>query len=358
MRKSDPSYALFLKRRNASLERKRKRKKGIGKSQVATAIPSGSELFSSSGEHFQNNEITEIVPVNFSIHDNPDEVIAFFNRVIYLIKSGKHNKQRMVFDFRKVNHISIDAIMYLIAIIHNIRTRLYAITEFQGNVPQDEKAREVLLNSGFMRYVRSPNSPPESTEAHILIESDSKINLNTFKKVCDFVHAKSGTTKKDTAFLYQLISELANNVFDHAYIQDSQDVFKRNWYSYVEQLENGFFRFVFLDTGAGIWKTIRKNNIAERLVLTSSQADVIISALNGAFRTSTAMYNRGNGLPSIKQHATSGKIDNLTIITNNAYCYMSTNDGKELKKRDMNGSLSGTVYYWEVDANMLKEKAT
>ena len=349
---------LYLRRRIASLERKRRRRKSAGKRQDTATRSSGSEHFSSTGEHFKDNQIVEAVPVNFSIHDNPDEVITFFNRVISLIKSGKHNIQRMVFDFRKVTHISIDAIMYLIAIIHNIRTRLYAITEFQGNVPVDEKARELLLNSGFMRYVKSPNSPPESTEAHILIESDSKINLNTFKKVCDFVHEKSGTTKKDTAFLYQLISELANNVFDHAYIQDSHDIFKRNWYSYVEQLENGFFRFVFLDTGAGIWKTIRKNNWAEKLTLTSSQADVIISALNGAFRTSTAMYNRGNGLPSIKQHATSGKIDNLTIITNNAYCYMSSIDGMEIKKKDMRSSLSGTVYYWEIDATVIKEKVS
>lgn len=73
---------------------------------------------------------------------------------------------------------------------------------------------------------------------------------------------------------------------------------------------NDRIRFIFVDTGFGIANTVKKN-FKEKvqqlfgkmlgLGIAINDAQLIQSAFNGDFRTSTNQDNRGNGLVTVKK---------------------------------------------------------
>lgn len=63
-------------------------------------------------------------------------------------------------------------------------------------------------------------------------------------------------------------------------------------------------------------------------------------------RTSTGHYYRGKGLPGIKTALERNQIDNLYIITNDAYGNVCKNKFVTLQH-----SFNGTFIYWELTSN-------
>lgn len=353
MRKGNPKYSEYIKRHLEKSERSKRRKRVLHAAVIAREID---EKPIPGQERFKDNEIIETIPEVFSIYSNPDEVVPFFNRIIDLIRTGRHGMDTMRFDFSKVKSITVDAIMYLLAVICNLKRHYYAISHFCGDIPNEEKPRRVLHNSGFLKYVQCPQRLPEAMESNTYICADKNINPKSTKALCDFVQSCTGCGRKHTNFLYPLISELGYNVFDHAYNDITiRNIFNANWFSYAEQLDTGGFRFVFLDTGAGIYSTM-KRDWKERIISLKTQSAVIEGALRGDFRTSTDLPHRGKGLPSVKAQADVGNIENLTIITNRAYCSFGGRDSSDIKKRELKESLRGTIYYWESPIELFKKE--
>ncbi|MPN49624.1 hypothetical protein SDC9_197246 [bioreactor metagenome] len=99
-----------------------------------------------------------------------------------------------------------------------------------------------------------------------------------------------------------------------------------------------------------------KRDWRERILSLKTQSAVIEGALRGDFRTSTDLPHRGKGLPSVKAQADVGNIENLTIITNRAYCSLSGRDSSVIKKKELMDSLKGTLYYWESPVELFKEE--
>ena len=82
-------------------------------------------------------------------------------------------------------------------------------------------------------------------------------------------------------------------------------------------------------------------------LLEPNNAKILNLILEGELhRTSTGHYYRGKGLPGIKTALERNQIDNLYIITNDAYGNVCKNKFVTLQH-----SFNGTFIYWELTSN-------
>lgn len=257
----------------------------------------------------------------------------------------------MFFDLSEVENVTIDAIMYLLAIIKNLQN--YGLTKhnYSGNMPKCEFIRKKFIESGFLKFVNSRVPSVVTNDNKIAIRTGHKNDSIVLKEICDFIIKKANCTKIATKGLYVLMAEMMYNTSEHAYASSSLTM--KNWYIFVEN-ENEKFQITFLDTGLGIPKTMRKR-FKEKLVRVSED-ELIISALMGELRSTTKLAYRNNGLPTIRRYAENHQIENLHILSNKAVCKVCNKEGKiQYNTKEQKDSIMGTIYYWEIPINKLME---
>ncbi|MEE3485509.1 MAG: hypothetical protein VZQ98_14460 [Bacteroidales bacterium] len=265
----------------------------------------------------KNREKIE-VPVAFSLIDNPNETAEFFEKLFFDIQNAS---SYTLFDIRSENvkRVTVDALIYLMAIIQNNRKNRIKQLVFRCNFPQDENARKTYKECGIVDYSNSRLPSLNNKDIKKIITSKQN-DPNKASEICDFVQEKFGCSKKKTQSLYTTIIELMSNVQLHAYISgnyDEKSVMYKRWYGYAEYRDN-FIRVIFLDTGLGIPATVKKkfNERIKGLFGDNGQdADLISSALKGEWRTRTGDTYRGNGLPMVNDFLSSNCVDNYYIFS-------------------------------------------
>ena len=255
------------------------------------------------------------LPEYFSLTGNTEITMNFIINLYKKIdKAGRGS--HIFIDSHNVKIVTVEALIYLIASIQNNHTCSAKKIICTGNYPKDKEAKKIYLNSGFNDYVRSRiKSLPHSNEK-MEIKSGSNTVPEIAQQCCIFTHNKQAQTKN----LYTTIIELMSNTFHHAY-NGNYWTEKKLWYIYAER-EDDRIRFIFVDTGDGIAKTVRKN-FAEKIKLlfgditglTINDAQLIQSAFNGDFRTATKQENRGNGLVTIKECMSNPPFENFEVIS-------------------------------------------
>lgn len=344
--KKDKRYRLWIKRRNLkNLKRRKKRTK------------KGYNIVSKENDYIKKTktptrkrdveEITVLAPENFSIINNPDELSDFFDGIKYYIKNHEKSKIKIYFDLSKIKEVTIDAIMYLLAMIKNLQTVGLTKHRFSGNLPKDKNALEKFKESGFLDFVSSQVKSVNANANKITIRTGQSNDSKVLKEICDFVIEKSNCTKKDTKFLYPLMAEMMYNTYEHAYSNKSYTI--KNWYIYVE-CEKNLIKTTFLDTGLGIPNTLRKR-FGETL-FGKLESKLLASALNGEFRSKTKLAYRNNGLPTIKDYAIKKEILNLHLLSNKAFCFIDENG--QIQSKEMKNKVMGTIFYWELDINKIR----
>ncbi|WP_394524329.1 ATP-binding protein [Lacrimispora sp. JR3] len=335
-----------LDRRSRKLQNKKyhKRKKRRSSSKLsATAVTKNSA----------SNYIRKIieshkeVPKTFSFTSSPVVTIDFFNDLVLDI-TNKQYKKSFFINSSEVEFVTVDALIYLIAIMHNIKINIEMHYTFRGNLPENEKASIVYRESGFMTYVESKlRRLPDSTNK-MKITSGNKNDPQIASQMCKFVMDKLNKKITDTLSLHKILIELMSNVYHHAY--NNTDINKKQWYVYAELIDD-YIHFVFVDTGAGIARTVRKN-IFEKIGRSTgalfNDGDLIFSTLKGDFRTETKETHRGNGLSGVKDLAASGLFRNFTVISGSGSCVISDDASKELVKSNYNNSIFGTIFTFDV----------
>ncbi len=244
----------------------------------------------------------------------------------------------------EVEEVTIDAIIYLLALIKNLQSNGLTRRRFQGNLPKNTKASEMFTESGFLSFVNSNISSINTNANKITIRTGRSNDGNVLKEICEFIINKAVCSRTDTRFLYVLMAEMMYNTYEHAY--DDKTLTSKNWYIFVECDEN-VAKITFADTGLGIPKTMRKN-FGERL-LSVSPDKLVLSALNGEFRSQTKLPYRNNGLPTIKSYVDKQMINNLYLVSNHAYCLVKYKNGQvEIDTKVLQNAILGTMFYWEV----------
>lgn len=282
-------------------------------------------------------------PENFSIFSNPEQSLSFFSDIETRVEFGSP----VYFEMKNIENLSIDTIMYFLAILKRIKSSRVAYG-FKGSVPSNRKCRDLLESSGFFTYVDSGRTKKDlsHTSTAIQIECGQKADDSIAKKICDFTMLKLSLKRADIKKLYVMIIELMTNTKHHAYdTKDKKRFPLTDWYIFVRYvIEKKAVRFIFLDTGRGIPSTVKKKRFEpakEFMGFGPEHTDYIDSALKGELRSRTGESFRGKGLPKIYSYYTQQYTNNLTIISNRGYF-------AEERKGDMEERLKGTLFYWEL----------
>lgn len=281
------------------------------------------------------------MPRIFSISENTDESLNVFNDIYTHISNG----HKLFLDMGKIDIVTSDALLYILSIFDYFRLSKVP-TNIKGNFPLNNQVKEFLVQSHFFDYVKSDITVPKHDEHILHIESGMKVSGSIVKDVVQFAlkHLGQNISPKSRA-IYRIIIEMMGNTVEHAYRNENES---SKWYLMARHDKNdGKVKFAFLDGGFGVPTTIRKNfpervfELFSKMTGTSSDdSRLLLSALNGNFRTKTGKKYRGKGLPNIYMSYNDKFIDNLRIISN--YGYIDKGNALRIKHK-----FHGTLYAWE-----------
>lgn len=283
-------------------------------------------------------------PKVFSFRHNTEGTTEYFVDIIRQIEK-KVFRQKFYLDLAEIEIVTVDAVMYILAVLYNIKHNRQMRYSFGGNFPEANDARQVFMDSGFVNYVSTKKAVMPKARDNVQILTGKQTDSLTAKKICDFVNLHFGTDYRFTIDLYQTLIELMSNTVHHAY--DEKSLMVPSWYIYA--VENGeVIQFSFLDTGAGIPNTVKRKFI-EKIPLATSDSSLIYSSFLGESRTETGLYNRGHGLPALREKIICGKLQNFYVCSGTGMCYSElTDEGIALKKREHNQKIYGTIYQFEI----------
>lgn len=331
---------MFLKRHINKKERYRLIKKKASNNLTGKITVGPNVAVTKTGDG--NKIYTFNAPKKMSIIGTPIDTLRFFDEIVNVVNNGK-GKLELYLNFKNVEYLTIDAIMYTIALMNNIKTKLNQHINFRGNFPDNRDAAKLMVECGFTKFVEANQSRPKPRKEYIQIVEGHNAAASTAKEVCDFVSDYMNIKDK---FLYKMLIELMANAYNHAYDNTRKHSSRwgnKKWYIFVENKEDRIC-FTFLDTGLGIPGTVYKK-IREKISYAMRESDIqyIISALTSdALRTQTKLKYRGKGLPKINKIYQNGDIQNLTIVSGKGYCGIKDN------KYDLPNRLNGTLVYWEI----------
>lgn len=343
MKKNNPKYKYWLKKRNL---KKAFRKARFRKIKI---LKNRKSQYSKKQGSTKSKQFTVLAPEVFSIINNGEETVKMFNNIITFIEKSKSTTKNIFIDFKNVIQITNDAIMYLLAILKNIRVKYCKLVHFSGNEPINEESRKIFRESGFLEYVKSNRKEFDSNNNKFKIQTGNKNEPTIVKEICDFTSHALDINKKELKHLYDTISELMTNTFEHAYHTKLKIDWLKNWYVFAENFGDRV-KYIFLDTGSGIPSTIYRSfgeKIKEALI--PNESELVMSVLNGKFRTRTKEKFRGKGIPKIYSYYNQNKLQSLKLLSNKARCLLEKNKNNIYNSSsDSSNKLYGTVYYWEI----------
>lgn len=329
---------------------RRTRLKAVKRAKRRYACENTDNAVPSTEENITKFEVPEV----FSFINNPVGTTRFFEELTHFITAKENFGRRLFIDLAQIEILTIDALMYLLAIINNISRNIKNNFRFVGNIPNNPAIKELIKTSGFYKFVQYYGDEPLARDAdNIQIVSSDKVVTNLAKQISDFSSAKGGLTRSACQFLYNMMIELMSNAHNHAYNEKDSILYPR-WYCFAEHVgSENTIAFTFMDTGEGIPSTVNKRFYEQLDVLKLLGDDkYVISALKGELRSETRKYYRGKGLPKVFESCKKGQIKNMRIISNKADVTVS---GESISSCELPVSLKGTLFYWQIDLSELAE---
>lgn len=298
------------------------------------------------------NKYKFTAPEKLSICDNSEETIEYFHEIFEI--KHKHNVGTAFFiNLENVKNVTMDALMYLTAIVNDARSNRIHKYKFKGNFPKEASAKKIFIESGFLSFVNSGIDKeiiPSNNKIRIL--KGHKIDSRLAGEICKFVQKECNLNMIDTSPLYEMLIELMGNTIQHAYNQNKINSSAHSWYIYAEATED-YIEFVFLDTGFGIPTTVKKR-ITEKITETifpmfNKDSEYIISALQGSYRrTQTGEKYRGKGLPQVLDCFNSGLLYDIFIVSGKGWCKLKYKSEESFEANDFENKISGTLFSWKI----------
>jgi hypothetical protein len=268
--------------------------------------------------------------------ENPEGLITFLHE-IEIISRTHH----ISLDLSGVRSLTTDAVAALLATIQNDQIR--KTTQVQGNHPLVVEARERLIESGFFSHVQSVGPVTAPTKGRMTERQSKKVEPSTAR---DLIHLANQALYGDPRRCrpaYRVLIESMNNTRNHA---SGRQPYQETWWATVyADLDRGRACYTFLDTGVGIFRSVRLGKLRRLFKLVGIQDDATIlrDILNGKVESSTGQPFRGKGLPAINNLSARGSIKSLVIVANDVYANVEKDEF-----RPMRTSFKGTLLYWEV----------
>lgn len=284
------------------------------------------------------HQFVATMPSNFSFINNAENTILYFDRLISVIIK-KRFKQKFFIDARNVNSVTTETLIYMIALIYNIKANKPLQYEFEGNLPLTKSAKEVFQNSGYLNYFKMKKLKMPDSSSRVQIVSGKNVETETAKAICDFAIDKLGVTRTRMSVLYATLIELMSNTAKHAY-RDNNGGMVARWYLHALYDDNKI-SVSFMDTGEGIPNTLKKKIIEKVLTIPDSQ--LIEISLTQQGRSETGLPNRGRGLPNLFQHVEKDEISDFYVLSGKGSCIYNQKEGK-LILQEYEYNIYGTIF--------------
>lgn len=281
----------------------------------------------------KNKYLHIYAPEVFSIVTNLEEVKVFIED----IKSNILKGRAVYINMDKVQNVSLDAIIYTIAFFDEIRENKIKY-KINGSFPKDGKAKKLIIESGFLKYIYPDANINIQTDI-FTIKEGFKVDSIIATEVSKYLRNKLNVDRSNTKPIRTIIIESMANTYNHAFIKGEQKVTNK-WYLSAFYFENEV-HFVFLDNGSGIAETMKKKFFFD---LIKSDAELIMSALNGTeLRSQTGEKKRGKGLPKIFEKAKDINISELILMANKGLI-----NAKNGTFEKLNVNFEGTLLSWKI----------
>lgn len=349
IKKDSSEYRMWLKHRNEKNLLLRTRKKEHKKAKARRQNEYNRLLKQTTSYNVTTKKYEFVAPSSFSLVNNTDKTIRFFSDIIKFISDNRNYGKHIFIDISRIESLTTDALMYLLAIVNNLNEQFRGKYSFSGNAPANKNVRKKFEESGFYNFVNYRSKEPITTNTdNLQIIAGSICDPIVARQISDFASEKLNISFLQCKFLFEIMIELMSNSQKHAY---NESPLLPHWYCYSEY-EKGSIYFTFMDTGVGIPSTVKKKFI-ENLDIFNFKEDskYVISALDGENRTATNKPYRGKGMPKIRKFCSQGKIEHMKIITNKANVSVLKT---KYESEDMRTALIGTLYHCKINANFIE----
>lgn len=293
-------------------------------------------------------------PEVLSFIENPEGVVEFISE----LKTLYDDKKKVFVVLKDVNIIAYDAIVVLLSIMVKFKANRI---KFNGDFPTNESARDVLIESKFIKYLFQQFKKEEryylgqksSIHTHAWKDVDSELGYELIKNASKTVW---GDERRCQGVQRTLI-ELMLNTNNHA--DDSKKGEKHWWLSVHHDKTNHKVSFAFIDFGVGVFSSLNNKRKGSKFfgaldklkekIQYGNNAELLQLIMDGTLhRTATGKPYHGKGLPGINKARERNQISNLNIITNNVHANLDSNEFRIIPN-----SFSGTFVYWELNQQNL-----
>lgn len=284
--------------------------------------------------------VHHVPPANFSLIDNPHEVLEYFNQGEDLFRK----KNRVTFDIGKVSSLTPDTIALMVASLHTEEyNHGYG---YRGNEPEDPVLAKLFQQSGFYKFVRSHHRSADSDGIMLHKERDHLVDPDVALHASLIGVQNSFGNTEPFEPLYEVLIECMSNANNHANPSKQGGCY---WWLFVHSNpDTHITSYSFVDLGVGIFGSMRARGIIQKLAkLTGWTRDISYAddLLQGKLhsRMEEDREIRGKGIPQIVSSASLPQFRRFNLITNDVYFDLKNSSAVEL-----GSPMAGTFLYWEL----------
>lgn len=289
-------------------------------------------------------------PTNFSILDNRDSVIQYFNTIKHMLNQKEYTQMNL----RKVASIDLPTLCLLGAFMldRNTRSEYLEVTSPLSNSAAYRFFEEAQFENMIIKKRR-----PDFNSGVFLSRREDEVNKEVIgdilTKTVDYFGESNQQRLRD---LPPIIIEIVTNTADHA-SPDSRYTLPWiiNTYETKDGNGNKLKQYCIIDMGVGIYETlIDKANSQQQgkslwhtiIKRENSQGEFFKQAIPKGLQSRTTLPQRGKGIKYIYDTVSGDNMyKRFEIITNKTRVNL-TNLG--LVEKDSSENLPATIYYWEV----------
>lgn len=289
-------------------------------------------------------------PTNFSILDNRDSVIQYFNTIKHMLNQKEYAQMNL----RKVASIDLPTLCLLGAFMldRNTRSEYLEVTSPLSNSAAYRFFEEAQFENMIIKKRR-----PDFNSGVFLSRREDEVNKEAIgdilTKTVDYFGKSNQQRLRD---LPPIIIEIVTNTADHA-SPDSRYTLPWiiNTYETKDGNGNKLKQYCIIDMGVGIYETlIDKANRQQQgkslwhtiIKRENSQGEFFKQAIPKGLQSRTTLPQRGKGIKYIYDTVSGDDMyKRFEIITNKTKVNL-TNLG--LVEKDSSENLPATIYYWEV----------
>lgn len=324
-----------IRLRQEALMRKRRRRNNVKKQRNKRKKRISSDKRNSRECGYLSKIYEAIAPQDFSIK-NISGIVTFIQKTDKYCRLKRYTYLKVNLD--GVMQIDAFGIALIISMLNKLSSRCI---NYWGTYPQKYDAKQVIIDSGFLDFVKTNLRKPTARTSGNQLFMIGKDSVDS-RRIGEAVKkAMANLLGKESVYppVYDNMLEISANSVEHA----NDNRIDKNWLVSIS-VEDNKLHFILADTGLGILANLRKKKYEiVRDLLTKNDAKILCDVFNKKYQSITGEINRHKGLPFIYESFNDGFISDLKVLTNKVMLDFNTQKAEVLYK-----GFNGVLYSWTV----------